>query len=121
MGTKRNMLDEELKDNETESAEKITELVHGDRRKPSKEQEEEEKRHQKGKKKRVSVWVKKEVIEYEEELKMLQIELLKMQNHIKDKGLKLLIIFEGAMQRAKGGRSNGSPNTSIPAVPASSL
>ena len=33
--------------------------------------------------------------EYEEELVKLQIELLKLQNYVKEKGLKILIIMEG--------------------------
>jgi len=52
---------------------------------------------------KVQVWVKKETIEYENELKRLQIELLKLQNHIKDKGLKVLMIFEGRDAAGKGG------------------
>lgn len=46
--------------------------------------------------------VKKSTLEYESELKRLQIELLKFQNHVKDKGLKVLILIEGrdAAERA---------------------
>lgn len=51
----------------------------------------------------VQIWVKKETLEYEEELKKLQIELLKFQNHVKDKGLKVLLIFEGRDAAGKGG------------------
>ncbi|PSM52564.1 polyphosphate kinase 2 [Campylobacter blaseri] len=40
---------------------------------------------------------------YEKELKKLQIELLKFQYHVKDKGLKILIIFEGRDAAGKGG------------------
>jgi len=39
--------------------------------------------------------VKKKKIKYEKELIQLQVELLKLQNHIKENGEKLLIIFEG--------------------------
>ena len=39
--------------------------------------------------KKVQVWVKKETLQYEQELRTLQIELLKFQNHVKDKGLNL--------------------------------
>ena len=53
--------------------------------------------------KRVAVWVKDEVLQYEDELKKLQIELLKMQNHVKEKGLKVLMIFEGRDAAGKGG------------------
>ncbi len=47
--------------------------------------------------------IKKSTLEYEEELRFLQIELLKMQNHIKEKGLKLLLVFEGRDAAGKGG------------------
>lgn len=98
MGRKRKIVSED-----SETTEEIQKNVHGDRRLTDEQQKQEEKRHQKGKKKRVPVWVKQEVLEYEEDLKNLQIELLKMQNHIKDKGLKLLIIFEGRDAAGKGG------------------
>jgi len=52
---------------------------------------------------RIAVWKKKETIEYEEELKRLQIELLKMQNYIKETGKKVLMIFEGRDAAGKGG------------------
>jgi len=52
---------------------------------------------------KVQVWVKKETLEYEQELTKLQIELLKFQNHVKDKGLKVLMIFEGRDAAGKGG------------------
>jgi polyphosphate kinase 2 len=52
---------------------------------------------------RVAVWKKKETIEYENELKRLQIELLKMQNYVKDTGKKVLMIFEGRDAAGKGG------------------
>jgi len=55
------------------------------------------------KKNRVAVYRKKETIEYEKELELLQIELLKMQNYIKDSGEKLLLIFEGRDAAGKGG------------------
>lgn len=47
---------------------------------------------------------KKRIIkEYEKELSHLQIELLKLQYYVKEKGLKLLIIFEGRDAAGKGG------------------
>ena len=52
---------------------------------------------------KVQIWVKKETLEYEKELKRLQVELLKFQNHVKDKGLKILMIFEGRDAAGKGG------------------
>jgi len=54
-------------------------------------------------KEKVQIWVKKETLEYEKELKRLQVELLKFQNHVKDKGLKILMIFEGRDAAGKGG------------------
>ncbi|MDD2782277.1 polyphosphate kinase 2 [Sulfuricurvum sp.] len=80
----------------------IGEVVHDDRRK-SKEENEEERRLKSDKEERFPVWVKKSVLEYEDELKQLQIELLKLQNHAKDKGLKVLMIFEGRDAAGKGG------------------
>jgi polyphosphate kinase 2 len=52
---------------------------------------------------KVQVWVKKETLAYEKELRTLQVELLKFQNHVKDKGLKILMIFEGRDAAGKGG------------------
>lgn len=52
---------------------------------------------------KVQIWVKKETLEYERELTSLQIELLKLQNYVKDKGLKVLMLFEGRDAAGKGG------------------
>ena len=99
MGSKRDMLDAEL-----EEGVALDSIVHLDRRKNEEEQVKElEKRNKDNKKKRVAVWVKDEVLQYESELKTLQIELLKMQNHIKDTGQKVLMIFEGRDAAGKGG------------------
>ncbi|MFT5661365.1 MAG: polyphosphate kinase 2 [Sulfurimonas sp.] len=57
----------------------------------------------KNKSEKVQVWVKKETLAYEKELATLQVELLKFQNHVKDKGLKILMIFEGRDAAGKGG------------------
>lgn len=54
-------------------------------------------------KKYVKVKVKKSVLEYEKELIELQIELLKFQNYVKEKGLKVLILTEGRDAAGKGG------------------
>lgn len=61
----------------------------------------EEKEDEEGKK--VQIWVRKETLEYEKELTKLQIELLKFQNHVKDQGLKVLMLFEGRDAAGKGG------------------
>ena len=53
-------------------------------------------------KERIPVYVKKSTIEYELELKKLQIELLKLQNHVKDKGLRIVMLFEGRDAAAGG-------------------
>ncbi|MCK5854804.1 MAG: polyphosphate kinase 2 [Sulfurovaceae bacterium] len=52
---------------------------------------------------KVQIWVKKDKLAYEQELNRLQVELLKFQNHVKDKGLKILMIFEGRDAAGKGG------------------
>ena len=99
MGSKRAMIDNEL----SEDAQ-LVDIVHEDRRKTKKENKrEKEQRDKDPKKRRVAVWIKDEVLEYEDELKKLQIELLKMQNHIKDTGQKVLMIFEGRDAAGKGG------------------
>lgn len=98
MGSKRNMIDDE-----SESLNEIEENVHEERRKEKKKLSNEEERRQKGKQKRVSIWVKEEILAYEKELKQLQIELLKMQNYVKEKGLKIMMIFEGRDAAGKGG------------------
>jgi polyphosphate kinase 2 len=87
---------------EIAEAEQIGEVVHEDRRKDSSAPI-TEKRKIGTKEERLPIWVKKSVLEYEEELKKLQIELLKLQNHVKDKGLKILMIFEGRDAAGKGG------------------
>ena len=99
MSSKRNMIDDELKENS-----KLDEIVHEDRRKDKNENaQEQEKRGKTNAKERVAVWVKNEVLQYESELNELQIELLKMQNHIKATGQKVLMIFEGRDAAGKGG------------------
>jgi polyphosphate kinase 2 len=57
----------------------------------------------KSKPEKIQVWVKQETLEYEEELAKLQVELLKFQNHVKEQGLKILMIFEGRDAAGKGG------------------
>ncbi len=57
----------------------------------------------KKKKNRKPVWVKEFTLEYEQELHKLQIELLKMQKHVRAKGLRILALFEGRDAAGKGG------------------
>lgn len=87
---------------EIAEAQMIDDVVHPDRRQDM-EEEKKDNRKQGKKEERLPIWVKKSVIEYEKELKELQIELLKLQNHVKDQGLKILLIFEGRDAAGKGG------------------
>jgi polyphosphate kinase 2 len=57
----------------------------------------------KKKKSRQAVWVKKFTLDYEDELHKLQIELLKMQKHVKSEGLRIVALFEGRDAAGKGG------------------
>jgi polyphosphate kinase 2 len=52
---------------------------------------------------KVAVYIKKKTLDYEIELKRLQIELLKFQNHVKAHNLRVLMIFEGRDAAGKGG------------------
>lgn len=98
MGSKRNMLGDD-----SDTPDEIQENVHEERRTEKQKHLAEVERRQKGKSKRVSIWVKEETLIYEKELKRLQIELLKMQNYVKEKGLKIMMIFEGRDAAGKGG------------------
>ncbi|MGP2657045.1 polyphosphate kinase 2 [Malaciobacter sp. WC5094] len=95
MGQERNIINEEFKDQE--EIDTKNDIKHDFKNKNRKK---EELKH-KGKK--VQIWVKKETLEYERELTSLQIELLKLQNHVKEEGLKVLMIFEGRDAAGKGG------------------
>ena len=95
MGSDRQVINEEFK--EEEEIDTHEELKH----KTKNFDRQREPLKQKGKK--VQIWVKKETLEYEKELTQLQIELLKFQNHVKDKGLKVLMLFEGRDAAGKGG------------------
>lgn len=57
----------------------------------------------KKKKNRRAIWINQSVIDYERELKTMQIELMKLQMHIKEAGLRVLVIFEGRDAAGKGG------------------
>lgn len=52
---------------------------------------------------RSAIWIKDEHLEYEIELKKLQIELMKLQMHMKVTGQRVLAIFEGRDAAGKGG------------------
>ncbi len=98
MGTKRNMIDTEMQENGT-----LKKETDEKRKSECIKRFEAEAQRSNDKKKRVPVWIKQEVIEYEEELQKLQIELLKLQKHVKEQNLKVLLIFEGRDAAGKGG------------------
>ncbi len=52
------------------------------------------------------IWVKNNQMKYEIELKMLQIELMKLQKHMKATGMRILAFFEGRDAAGKGGTIN---------------
>jgi polyphosphate kinase len=52
---------------------------------------------------KTSVWVKTSYLQYEQELKKMQIELMKLQSHMKVSGERILILFEGRDAAGKGG------------------
>lgn len=52
---------------------------------------------------KVAVWVSRKTLEYEVELKKLQVELMKLQQDMKKTGLRVLAIFEGRDAAGKGG------------------
>ncbi len=54
-------------------------------------------------KERTAVWVKDWHLQYEKELKKLQIELMKLQTHMKNSGERVLALFEGRDAAGKGG------------------
>jgi polyphosphate kinase 2 len=60
-------------------------------------------RGKKEKEGRCPIWIKEEHIEYEIELKKLQIELMKLQKSMKANGDRILAIFEGRDAAGKGG------------------
>lgn len=54
-------------------------------------------------KKRVCLWIDKAYLDYEEELKKLQRELMKLQLHLNRSGERILLLFEGRDAAGKGG------------------
>ena len=93
MGKDRDIISDEIKDMEDLNSSVVNDKCEASDSKKSKRK----------KPRKVQVWVKKETLEYEQELTKMQIELLKFQNHVKDKGLKVLMIFEGRDAAGKGG------------------
>mgnify|MGYP003614913596 CR=1 FL=1 len=99
MGQERKIIDNEFSDMEEIDTEKS--LKH-DYKEKNRDREKLEEKEEEGRKK-VQIWVRKETLDYEKELTKLQIELLKLQNHVKENGLKVLMIFEGRDAAGKGG------------------
>jgi polyphosphate kinase len=99
MGQDRKIIDNEFSDMEVIDTAKS--LKHDYKDKTRKREKLEEKEEDGNKK--VQIWVRKETLDYERELTKLQIELLKLQNYVKENGLKVLMIFEGRDAAGKGG------------------
>ncbi len=95
MGQDRNIINDEFTDEEEIDTSK------NDKHKINNFTRKRKKLKEKGNK--IQIWVKKETLEYEKQLTQLQIELLKLQNHVKEQGLKVLMIFEGRDAAGKGG------------------
>ena len=49
------------------------------------------------------MWVKKATLDYEQELHLLQIELMKMQSQVRADGMRIVLLFEGRDAAGKGG------------------
>ncbi|MFA6789077.1 MAG: polyphosphate kinase 2 [Arcobacteraceae bacterium] len=99
MGQERKIIEGEFKDMEV--IDTAMPVKHNYLKKDRVREKLEEKVEEDGKK--VRIWVRKETLEYEKELTKLQIELLKFQNHVKEQGLKVLMLFEGRDAAGKGG------------------
>jgi polyphosphate kinase len=99
MGQDRKIIEGEFKDMEVIDTAKP--VKHNYLKKDRVREKLEEKIEEDGEK--VQIWVRKETLEYEKELTKLQIELLKFQNHVKEQGLKVLMLFEGRDAAGKGG------------------
>ena len=99
MGHERNIIGSEFSDMEVIDTKKSIKHDYKDK---SRKREKLKEKDEEGSKK-VQIWVRKETLEYEQQLTKLQIELLKLQNHVKEKGLKVLMIFEGRDAAGKGG------------------
>ena len=60
-------------------------------------------KNSKGSDNKIQVWIPKATIEYEEEKYKLQIELLKLQTHVRKTGQRIVMLFEGRDAAGKGG------------------
>ena len=99
MGRNRKVISQEFSDMEVIDTDKSIKHDYKDKSRQREALPEKEVNGQK----KVRIWVRKDTLEYEKELTRLQIELLKLQSHVKEKGLKILMIFEGRDAAGKGG------------------
>ena len=99
VGQERDIINHEFSDMEEIDTKKSVKHDYKDKTRKRKKLE---KKEEEGEKK-VQIWVREETLVYEQELTKLQIELLKLQNHVKERGLKILMIFEGRDAAGKGG------------------
>ena len=99
MGRNRKVISQEFSDMEVIDTDKSIKHDYKDKTRQREALPEKEVNGQK----KVRIWVKKDTLDYEKELTRLQIELLKLQSHVKEKGLKILMIFEGRDAAGKGG------------------
>ena len=99
VGQERDIINHEFSDMEEIDTKKSVKHDYKDKTRKRKKLE---KKEEEGVKK-VQIWVREETLVYEQELTKLQIELLKLQNHVKERGLKILMIFEGRDDAGKGG------------------
>jgi polyphosphate kinase 2 len=60
-------------------------------------------KNSKGTDDKIQVWIPKSTIAYEEEKLKLQIELLKLQTHVRKTGQRIVMLFEGRDAAGKGG------------------
>ena len=99
MGRNRKVISQEFSDMEVTDTDKSIKHDYKDKTRQREALPEKEVNGQK----KVRIWVRKDTLDYEKELTRLQIELLKLQSHVKEKGLKILMIFEGRDAAGKGG------------------
>lgn len=98
-GQERNIIDHEFSDMEVIDTKKSVKHDYSEKSRKRKKLKE---KNEDGVEK-VQIWVRKDTLEYEKQLTRLQIELLKLQNYVKENGLKVLMIFEGRDAAGKGG------------------
>ena len=98
-GQERNIIEHEFSDMEVIDTKKSVKHDYSEKSRKRKKLKE---KNEDGLEK-VQIWVRKDTLEYEKQLTKLQIELLKLQNYVKENGLKVLMIFEGRDAAGKGG------------------